>query len=142
LEETGPKTIPLQWLNNASNLPNLNYIGNLPNLWSGETQFDVCLLPTRYGEGFPKVLMEAALNGLCIITSSEIFRDSKVGDIDTGWFHFSPTDVLSITDLLELLCSQPALLRRSKIKTSQSASLNFDNSNVLERIEHAYTGYR
>ena len=142
LEETGPKTIPRQWLDNASNLPNLNYIGNLPDVWSGETQFDVCLLPTRYGEGFPKVLMEAALNGLCIITSSEISRHSRVGDIDTGWFHFSPSDIVPIVGLLELFCSQPSLLNRSKIKTSRSAFSNFDNSNVLEQIEHAYTGYR
>ncbi|HEV7253800.1 MAG TPA: glycosyltransferase [Mesorhizobium sp.] len=72
-EPDEPDRFPVEKL---AALPNLDFIGesrDMPSLLRG---VDVVCLPTRYGEGIPRILIEAAATGLpCITTDFEGCRE-------------------------------------------------------------------
>lgn len=68
-ERAHPSAIPLSALNNwcaTGNVEWLKWQGDMPTLMAGSNL--VCL-PSYYGEGIPRVLMEAAASGRAIITT-------------------------------------------------------------------------
>jgi glycosyltransferase involved in cell wall biosynthesis len=61
----------------------LGYVEDMPNLLR---QCDIVCLPTRYGEGIPRILLEAAASGLASVVSGhpgcrEVVEDGVTGQI-------------------------------------------------------------
>jgi glycosyltransferase involved in cell wall biosynthesis len=52
-------------------LPNVSFLGHRDDMESVLQQVDCVILPTRYNEGIPKILIEAAACGLPIICSNQ-----------------------------------------------------------------------
>jgi colanic acid/amylovoran biosynthesis glycosyltransferase len=65
----------------------LDYYGHIEggDLRDAYTSSDILLLPTRYPEGFPYVLIEAYQNGLCVIARPEGALAEHVVDGKTGY---------------------------------------------------------
>jgi glycosyltransferase involved in cell wall biosynthesis len=78
-----PDAIPSEYLRELSEIRFLGQVEDMPNLLR---QCDIVCLPTRYGEGIPRILIEAAATGLASIASDhpgcrEIVEDGVTGQI-------------------------------------------------------------
>ena len=78
-----PDALRPEYLRQLSEIRFLGLVGDMPNLLR---ECDIVCLPTRYGEGIPRILIEAAATGLASIASShpgcrEVVEDGVTGRI-------------------------------------------------------------
>jgi glycosyltransferase involved in cell wall biosynthesis len=87
LSESGdPSGVPADYLNELEEIHYLGRVNDMPDLLRYS---DIVCLPTKYGEGIPRILIEAAASGLAMIASDqpgclEIVRDGVTGQIIFG----------------------------------------------------------
>ena len=95
----------------------------------------VACLPTRYGEGVPKFLVEAAASGRAIVATNapgcrEVVRDG------TNGFLVPPGDSLALSEALRRLIGDPTLRRRmgreGRALVENELSLERVNQDTLE----------
>lgn len=89
----------VQWLGRRNDMPSI--LGSS----------DIVCLPTTYGEGVPKILLEASACGAAVIASDwpgcrDVVEPGRTGLLVT------PRSVESLTDALRALCTNPAMRRR------------------------------
>jgi len=92
----------------------LGQVDDMPNLLR---DCDIVCLPTRYGEGLPRILIEAAASGLASIASSHpgcqaIVIDGETGQILSGQSDNELADELSAA--IKRYLDTPELLHRHK----------------------------
>lgn len=87
-------------------------------------------LPTRYGEGIPRSLLEAAAAGLAIVTTDTPGCREVVDDNVTGLL-VPPGDVPALTAALERLLGDPRLRRRLGRAAREKVSEEFALPGVL-----------
>ena len=97
----------------------------------------VVVLPTYYGEGLPKVLLEAAACGKPIITTDvrgcrEIVRDKVNGIL------VPPSDVESLASAMWRLIDQPDLRHRMGLKGRERVLREFTAQRVAEQTIEVY----
>ena len=72
---------------------------------------DILCLPTTYGEGVPKILLEGSACGAAIVASDWPGCRDVVQHGETGLL-VTPRSIDSLTDALRALCADPVLRRR------------------------------
>jgi glycosyltransferase involved in cell wall biosynthesis len=92
-------------------------------------QAQIVCLPTYYGEGLPKSLLEAAASGCAIITTDMPGCREIVQDGVTGWL-VPPRNVDELADALEQAITQPS--RREKCGTAARALITTEFS--MDRV--------
>ena len=101
-----PATIPAAQLN-AWNKEGIvqwwGHCGNMPDILGRSS---VVVLPTYYGEGLPKVLLEAAACGKPIVTTRARGCDEIVRDGENGYL-VAPRDPQSLAQAIGRLLSDP-----------------------------------
>ena len=80
-DDHDPDAIPQRELEQMTEIRFLGHISDMPNLLR---QCDIACLPTRYGEGIPRILIEAAASGLASIASGHPGCREAVEDGVTG----------------------------------------------------------
>lgn len=80
-DDHDPDAIPHSDLEQMKEIRFLGHVKDMPNLLR---QCDIVCLPTRYGEGIPRILIEAAATGLASIASSHPGCREAVEDGVTG----------------------------------------------------------
>jgi len=80
-DDHDPDAIPHRDLEQMTEIRFLGHVRDMPNLLR---QCDIVCLPTRYGEGIPRILIEAAATGLASIASSHPGCREAVEDGVTG----------------------------------------------------------
>lgn len=88
-DDHDPDAIPHSDLEQMKEIRFLGHVRDMPDLLR---QCDVVCLPTRYGEGIPRILIEAAATGLASIVSSHPGCREAVEDGDTGQILSATTD--------------------------------------------------
>jgi glycosyltransferase involved in cell wall biosynthesis len=83
LDDQDPDAISAEYLQQSKEIRFLGRVEDMPNLLR---ECDIVCLPTTYGEGIPRILIEAAATGLASIASShpgcrEIVEDGVTGMI-------------------------------------------------------------
>jgi glycosyltransferase involved in cell wall biosynthesis len=78
-----PDAVSPRHLSQLSEIGFLGYVENMPDLLR---ECDIVCLPTRYGEGIPRILIEAAATGLASVASNhpgcrEVVEDGVTGEI-------------------------------------------------------------
>ena len=99
----------------ANELPNLFFVGRLdhPDLAALLSQSDVFLLPTRYGEGLPTSLLEAAACG-CALVSTKTGGTEEIIPTEEHGVVLETTGADEITHVLTELAGDPARTKRLK----------------------------
>ena len=69
IDKDNPTSINLSQLKEWSKLPNIEYIGHKSNMHELIHKSTIVVLPSYYGEGLPKILIEASACGRPIITT-------------------------------------------------------------------------
>ncbi|MBZ0163627.1 MAG: glycosyltransferase family 4 protein [Notoacmeibacter sp.] len=69
---------------NTSVDPRIKFLGHTSDMPKVLSEVDIVCLPTVYGEGIPRILIEAAATGLAIVASDQIGCRAIVRDMVTG----------------------------------------------------------
>lgn len=98
--------------------------------------FDLFVLPSRL-EGFPLVLIEAMLSGCCVIRSN---TEGAYEQIDSGvnGFIFENENIRQLTDLLETLIQDPALMHKVAKAGKEKALKEFTSEVMAKKTLEVY----
>jgi glycosyltransferase involved in cell wall biosynthesis len=105
----------------------LGYRDDVANLFS---KSNIVTLPSFYGEGLPKVLIEAAACGRPIITTDHPGCRDSVDSGKTGIL-IDPKDPVQLADTICTLLNNPSLRIKMGIEGRKKAEKKFDVSNVV-----------
>jgi glycosyltransferase involved in cell wall biosynthesis len=100
-------------------------------------QSNIVALPTTYGEGVPKILLEAAAAGRAIIANDVPGCREIVLDGVTGLL-VPPNDTKGLADALRELLRDPARRRAMGLAGRQLAEREFDEALVARRTIAVY----
>ncbi|MDA1082731.1 MAG: glycosyltransferase family 4 protein [Gemmatimonadetes bacterium] len=98
----------------------------------------VVCLPSYYGEGIPKALIEAAASGRAIVTTDTPGCREIVHDEDNGIL-VPPRDVPALANALERLLTSPDLRRRMGSRGRSRAEAEFSQEAVIAQTISLYS---
>ena len=112
----------------------LGHCNNIPELFSNA---HIITMPSYYGEGVPKVLIEAAACGRPIVTTDNPgCRDAVIPDV-TGKL-VPIKDAASLAEALSELISRPLLRKHMGEKARLFAETEFDVQSVVQKHMQIY----
>lgn len=111
-EEDDPDRIPPETL---ANMPEITFLGQVTAMPDLIRSCDLVCLPTSYGEGVPRILIEAAACGVAAIGSDipgcrEIIVDTETGFIVGG--QTEPERLSNLVDVISLYLATPGLVEK------------------------------
>ncbi|HLU49352.1 MAG TPA: glycosyltransferase family 4 protein [Planctomycetota bacterium] len=106
-----PQAIPLETIRSWQDAGEVEWWGRRDDMDAVLSEASVVVLPTTYGEGVPKVLLEAAASGRPIVATDvpgcrEVVRDGENG------YLVPPGDVDALADRIERLLGDAPLRKR------------------------------
>lgn len=127
----------------AAELPKLSYVGRLahPDLAALLLASDVFCFPTRYGEGLPTSLLEAAACGCALMAT----RAGGVGEIIPDAAHgvvLSSPDAEHVTKTLRELATDPSRLRSLQHAASEHVRTHFSWESTEQEARTAFVHAR
>jgi glycosyltransferase involved in cell wall biosynthesis len=136
LDEDNPLCIPESQLC-AWQEEGIEWWGNRTDMASVLASASIVALPTTYGEGVPKVLIEAASCAKPIIATNvagcrEIVRDSENGIL------VSPRDIEALAHAISALLNDPAKARQMGINGHALVQREFTEASVIARTMDVY----
>lgn len=134
-----PDRISLKWLENEQNHGAVQWLGRLSNMQVLQCldECDVVVLPSFYGEGVPKSLLEAAAKAKPIITTDHPGCREVVADGCNGYL----VPVRNSDKLAECMISiieTPEVLQRMGAESRKRAENIFDDRIVIQQILRIY----
>jgi glycosyltransferase involved in cell wall biosynthesis len=99
---------------------------------------DVMVLPSYYGEGVPRSLIEGAASGLALVTTDLPGCREVVAQHGIDGLHVAARDAAALADSLALLDDDRALLRRLGDRARQKALADFDERVVIGKTLEVY----
>lgn len=134
-EDNDPDAIPHRDLEQMTEIRFLGHVRDMPNLLR---QCDIVCLPTRYGEGIPRILIEAAATGLASVASSHPGCREAVEDGVTGQILSATSDAEMRQELSAAIVGyleRPDLLKEHKQAAYRHfRSRQFDQTAVADRF--------
>ncbi len=112
----------------------LGYQENVARIWADST---IAVLPTSYGEGVPKALIEAAACGRPIIATDVPGCREIVLPGESGLL-VPPRNTEALVDAIRRLLRDPALRRRMGEKGREHAAGGFSEETVVEQTMALY----
>lgn len=124
IEKWGSEGI-IEWLGNVSNMPELI------------AECDMVCLPTTYGEGIPRILIEAASCKRAIVTTDVVGCREIVSNHVNGLL-CKPNDSESLASALKLLLADPSQTEKFGINGRKIVEEQFSQAIVFEKTEAIY----
>ena len=109
----------------------VKFLGNRDDLKNILSETDLFVLPSYYGEGIPKVLIEAAASGCAIITTDHPGCRDAVVHSETGLL-VAPKDSVALENALNLLLSDLDLIKSMGKAGRQLALKRFCVTKVID----------
>lgn len=133
-------SIPLDEILNLDKEGKLNWIGNEENMVSLIHKNDVVCLPTRYGEGVPRILIEAASCGRAIIATdlpgcNDIIKDGYNGLLIT------PNNAKYLAEQIAVLLEDKQSLIKLGRNGRNRVLKKFDQKIVLKKTLSIYSSF-
>jgi len=134
-----PRTIPNETLRDWGSRSGVSWNGRVENIAGFWRSIDICVVPSRGGEGLPRSLLEAAACGRPIITTNVpgcryFVRDGVEGLI------VPPDDAEALAVALAKLINDPGLAQRMGNAARQRLLSGFTEDHVRQAIRGAYEG--
>jgi glycosyltransferase involved in cell wall biosynthesis len=130
-------SIPLEQLRSWHGQKGVEWWGWREDMVSTWHQVQIACLPSSYGEGLPKVLLEAAACGLPIVTTDAIGCREAVRDGDNGLL-LPIGDVPALADALRILISDADLRTRMGKRSRARAEREFSSEQVISETLAVY----
>ncbi|HWS73475.1 MAG TPA: glycosyltransferase family 4 protein [Thermoanaerobaculia bacterium] len=136
-DPANPGSVPLETLQRWHDEGAVVYRGRSEEMPSVFAEADIVALPTYYGEGLPKVLIEAAACGLPIVTTDwpgcrEVVRDGENGLL------VPIRDAAKLADAIERLARDPELRRRMGERGRERAIAEWSLESVVAQTLALY----
>ncbi len=136
-EATSPLMVPAARLKAWADEGLIEWLGKRDDMPRVYAQSNIVCLPSTYGEGVPKVLIEAAASGrACVTTDSpgcrEIVRHGENG------LAVPPGDIAALAGAVERLIRDPALRQRMGAKGRQIVLDGFTLRQVIDETLALY----
>lgn len=113
----------------------LGHVDDMPQLFRS---VDVVALPSYYGEGLPKGLIEAGASGCALITTDMPGCREVVSDDGIDGLRVPVRDPVALADAIERLAHDADLRRRLGKAARAKALRRFDERIVIERTMEVY----
>jgi glycosyltransferase involved in cell wall biosynthesis len=115
----------------------IEYLGLQSDMAAVLAGSHVVVLPSRYGEGVPKILLEAAASGRPIVATDwpgcrEVVRQEQNGLL------VPPGDAATLADAIVRLVRSPALREQLGAAGRHIAETEFAEAHVFEAVLHIY----
>ena len=137
LDKENPDCISEKQINDWERNGIIKYCGYIKNMRDLISDSKVVVLPSYYGEGLPKILIEAAACGKPIITTDhQGCRDAIIPN-KTGIL-IPPRDTKALTSALKKLLNSPDLCKKMGLAARNYAIENFDIKSVNEKHLRIY----
>ena len=117
-------------LENISKLNYINFLGNINNMELHLPHYNLFVLPTYYGEGVPKVLIEAASCGIPIITTDSPGCNDIVVDSSNG-FLIKPRSSQELTQRIEQIYSMTECEKEKLASFSRRLVMRIFSSDII-----------
>ena len=131
-DKENPDCISKRQINKWERNGIIKYCGYIKNIRDLIYESKVVVLPSYYGEGLPKILIEAAACGKPIITTDhQGCRDAIIPN-KTGLL-IPARDVKALTSALEEILNSPQLCKEMGLAARKHAVANFDIKSVNEK---------
>jgi glycosyltransferase involved in cell wall biosynthesis len=133
-DDQDPDAVRPEYLKQLAQISFLGHVENMPDLLRA---CDVVCLPTRYGEGLPRILIEAAASGLASIVSDHPGCREIVDDGVTGQILMNGTDLEMSRQMsaavLNYLEFPDLLARHKRAAYRRFQSREFNQKIVIDR---------
>lgn len=139
-EADNPDAFPLDEIKAANNEGIIDYLGTIDPQKMPEIlrQSDIHVAPSKLQEGLPRVVLEAASCGCCIIASDHEMLQRFVVEGKTGWLLEDVTSEL-IEEKLRLVLSNPTKAREmGKLLAKTMNDLPIFEDNLITHFEKLY----
>ena len=141
VDEHNPRAVPERVLAGWRDGDTVEWLGHVDRTEDLIRTSAVVCLPTTYGEGIPKVLLEAAACAKPVVTTRWAGCDEVVSDGVTGYL-CAPGDVDELTDRLRRLLLDPSLRRRFGSAGRETARREFSDEQVVDQTLGIYASAR
>ena len=112
----------------------LGHVDDMPSLLSS---IDIMVLPTFYGEGLPKSLIEGAASGVALVTTDSP-GCREVVDHGVNGLLVPTRDSAALADAIGQLHDDPSLRYRLGLNAREKALANFDEKIIIEQTIAVY----
>jgi glycosyltransferase involved in cell wall biosynthesis len=136
-DPTHPDAVPAEWLEArvvSGDLEYAGYVRDMPGFLAG---VDVLAAPSTFGEGVPRVVLEAGASGVPVVASDVPGTREVVRDGETG-FLVPPGDPVALAARIEEFALDPVLRARLGAAARERVSRDFDRGVILERYAALY----
>jgi len=132
-DQGNPRSVSMDEIDIYNSFPNIRYHGFTKDLALHFQNMDIFVYPSYYGEGLPKVLLEASASSLALITSNipgclKVNRDGVTG------FVINEQSLSAYVSALEKICFDGDLLQEFKYQSRLRAEKYFSEHEVI--LEH------
>lgn len=130
--------VPATWLEEATaTRPHLDWLGFVGDIAPILREADVMVLPSYYGEGVPKSLLEGAAAGLPLVSTDmpgcrEVVAHEKTGLV------VAPRDVSALAGAMDRLLAEPSLRARCGAEARRMVERDFAVEAVVQRTMDCY----
>ncbi|MFA9238575.1 MAG: glycosyltransferase family 4 protein [Candidatus Paceibacteria bacterium] len=139
IDEGNPNSLTKNDLDRISKISNLKIKGFSNNIKSVFQESDIVVLPSYYGEGLPKVLIEAAACGRAIITTNMPGCQDTIIENKTGLF-CEVKNSKSLAEQIEKLILNNELRNDMGKAGRELAEKEFDINKVVDKHFEIYEG--
>jgi glycosyltransferase involved in cell wall biosynthesis len=136
-DRSNPLSIPEDQLRKWSLEPGIRWRGHTPDVAAVWREHHIALYLSRYREGLPRSLIEAAASGRPIVTADTTGCREFVHDGREG-FVVAPGDVDGAARAIKLLADDPALRTRMGVAANARFHQGFTEETVMSVIETLY----
>lgn len=131
-------SISVDWIQEQHDCGHLNYLGKVDDMVSLISRNHVVALPTSYGEGIPRILIEAAAMGRCVLATDVPGCRELIDDCETGLL-LKNAKAETIASRLEALIAKPECLVRIGVNARAKVESGFEKSTVIEQFLGIYS---
>jgi len=132
IDYQSPNAVPEAQIVKWHHVNHINWLGYVTNMAQLIRGSDIVLLPTCYGEGVPRILIEAASIGRCIITTDVAGCRDIVKDGSTG-FLVPIKDPAALAGKIEILMGDERLRRNMGLEARKLVEKKWDQEIVIKR---------
>ncbi|MEJ2764107.1 glycosyltransferase family 4 protein [Photobacterium sp. MCCC 1A19761] len=129
--------IPMEQINTWSESGDIIWLGNVSDMPSLIKSCDIVCLPTTYGEGVPRILIEAASCQRAIVTTDVVGCREIVSDTYNG-FLVKPADPDSLATALEKLLADSDIVNLFGANGRIKVEAEFSQEQVFQKTKNVY----
>jgi glycosyltransferase involved in cell wall biosynthesis len=136
-DEGNPASVPhdsiSKWANEGLIIP-LGHIDDMPAILN---EIDLVVLPTSYGEGVPRILVEAAACGLPLI-ATDVPGCREIVAPNVNGLLVPAKDSTSLAEAIKYLADNPSVRVRMGLAGRKKVLAEFDEKNVIKETLGVY----